>query len=173
VVIAGSMSEATRAQNAYACEHDFREIAVPAEQILLGKVTPGTIAQTAGESIGHGEPVLISSKAESAADVEATQKIGAQRGMTAVETGVAIAQFLAAVAREIIKHPGLGRLVVAGGETSCFVCERAGICSMEVGLPLDPGVPFCFPMDLGRDLLVVLKSGNFGSKDLYCRVTQL
>jgi len=172
-VISGSMSESSRAQSALARQNGFRDIGIPGRRILLRETTPREIAQAAGECIERGENVLVSSSVESSADVEETQKLGAQLGMTAVQTGVVIAQFLADVARELVANPRLGRLVVAGGETSCFVCDAVGISSLEVGLPLDPGVPYCFPLDLGRDMLVVLKSGNFGSRDLYCKVARL
>jgi uncharacterized protein YgbK (DUF1537 family) len=34
-------------------------------------------------------------------------------------------------------------------------------------------VPYSFPLEAGRDMLVVLKSGNFGQVDLYGRVAAL
>jgi uncharacterized protein YgbK (DUF1537 family) len=172
-VIAGSTSESSRAQNAMASQNGFHEISIAGPQILLGKVSPQEVAQAAAEHLARGEHVLVSSKVESCADVEQTQKLGAELGLTAIQTGVVIARFLAEVARQLVENPCLGRLIVAGGETSCFVCDSTGISRLEVGLPLDPGVPYCFPLGLSRDLLVVLKSGNFGDKDLYCKVASL
>jgi len=172
-VIAGSASESSRAQHAMARRNGFHEISVPGPQILQGKVSAEDVAQAAVERLACREHVLVSSKVESPADVEQTQKVGAELGLTAVQTGVVIARFLAEVARRLVASPRLGRLVVAGGETSSFVCEGTGISLLEVGLPLDPGVPYCFPLGLGRDLLVVLKSGNFGSEDLYPKVANL
>ena len=43
------------------------------------------------------------------------------------------------------------------------VCRRLGIQAVEVGTPISPGVPFCFTWP-DRRLLLVLKSGNFGSE---------
>ena len=172
-VIAGSLSPATRAQNAFARENGFREIGVPAAEILRGEALPEAIARAAEGHIARGRNVLVSPKDDSPADVERTQQLGAQLGMSPVEVGVAIARFLGEVARRLVADPRLGRLIVAGGETSSFVCDGIGVCLLEVGLPLDPGVPYCFAMNFGRDLLVVLKSGNFGAADLYGRVASL
>ncbi len=47
---------------------------------------------------------------------------------------------------------------------------------LEVGLSIEPGVPYCFPKGKSKiegNILVILKSGNFGSKDFYLKVKNL
>ncbi|MCF7944940.1 MAG: four-carbon acid sugar kinase family protein [Spirochaetia bacterium] len=66
----------------------------------------------------------------------------------------------------------VGRIIAAGGETSGAVCRYAGLDFLEVGFPAAPGVPFCFPVNR-PDLMVVLKSGNFGDEELYEKIYSL
>jgi len=88
-----------------------------------------------------------------------------------------IGSFLGKVASRLVHEEKIARLLVAGGETSVSVCFECGFRALEVGLPIDPGVPFCFPVGIssGEDdaglpsPLLVLKSGNFGGEDLYAR----
>jgi uncharacterized protein YgbK (DUF1537 family) len=59
---------------------------------------------------------------------------------------------------------GLRRLVIAGGETSAAICRRLGVHGLRVWKEIQPGVPSC--VSLGdRPLLLVLKSGSFGTPD--------
>ena len=69
---------------------------------------------------------------------------------------------------------GVRRLVVAGGETSGAAVDRLGIPAFLVGPEIAPGVPVLrstgYP---GGDLLVALKSGNFGGPDFFARALGL
>lgn len=62
---------------------------------------------------------------------------------------------------------GATRIVVAGGETSGAVVEALGIGPVAVGAEEDPGVPWIVAVN--RPLALLLKSGNFGSVDLFAR----
>jgi uncharacterized protein YgbK (DUF1537 family) len=60
------------------------------------------------------------------------------------------------------------RLVVAGGETSGAVVEALGVEALRIGPPIDPGVPWT--ASLGKpELLLALKSGNFGAPDFFTK----
>jgi uncharacterized protein YgbK (DUF1537 family) len=93
-------------------------------------------------------------------------------GLTITQTGEKIANALAETTRIALTKREVGRLVVSGGETSGAVCRVCGFRALEVGLPVDPGVPYCFPLDQ-PELLVVLKSGNFGARDFYRKVAEI
>ncbi len=58
---------------------------------------------------------------------------------------------------------GVGRLVVAGGETSGAVVQRLGVTALRIGPEIDPGVPWCAAVG-GKPLAHTLKSGNFGGE---------
>lgn len=73
----------------------------------------------------------------------------------------------AALARALAEA-GATEFIVAGGETSGSVLEALGVRRLEVGQQLSPGVSWLAGTDSGgRRHRFVLKSGNFGSEDLF------
>jgi uncharacterized protein YgbK (DUF1537 family) len=73
------------------------------------------------------------------------------------------------LARRMVYERGVRRLVVAGGETAGAVVNALAIPAVEITAILDPGVPAL--RSLGEPPLeLVLKSGNFGSRDFFAKV---
>jgi uncharacterized protein YgbK (DUF1537 family) len=70
--------------------------------------------------------------------------------------------FFADLARLLVAG-GVMRLISAGGETSGAVVEGLSLSQLEIGPEIDPGVP---AMRAG-DLVIALKSGNFGAEDFF------
>src|SRR5205823_3218670 len=96
---------------------------------------------------------------QAVADIQT--RFGRERAAAAVE------DFFGAVARGAVAL-GFGGIVVAGGETSGAVVSALGIDSLVIGREIDPGVPaMVATTGGGRDLHVVLKSGNFGGPDFF------
>ena len=62
---------------------------------------------------------------------------------------------------------GVTRLIVAGGETSGAVVNGLGVTALEIGPEIDPGVPWT--RAVGRELVLALKSGNFGAADFFVK----
>ncbi|MGQ4427632.1 nucleotide-binding domain containing protein, partial [Streptomyces violaceoruber] len=85
---------------------------------------------------------------------------GAERSAHAVERA------LAACARGLADH-GVRRLVVAGGETSGAVVEALGLTLLRIGPAVAPGVPWTEATRGAHFLNLLLKSGNFGTEDLF------
>ena len=65
---------------------------------------------------------------------------------------------------------GVTRIITAGGETSGAVIEGLGISELEIGPEIDPGVP---ALRAGPNLVVALKSGNFGGKDFFVKANKV
>ena len=55
-------------------------------------------------------------------------------------------------------------MISAGGETSGAVVEGLWLDALGIGPEIDPGVP---ALRAGPDLVVALKSGNFGAVDFF------
>jgi uncharacterized protein YgbK (DUF1537 family) len=64
-------------------------------------------------------------------------------------------------------------MVVAGGETSGAVVTRLGVKRLRIGAEIDPGVPWTYASGDGADLLLALKSGNFGATDFFVKAFQM
>jgi 3-dehydrotetronate 4-kinase len=79
--------------------------------------------------------------------------------------GAIVETALAAVARGLV-DAGVGQLIVAGGETSGAVVQVLGIDALRIGPQIDPGVPWTAAIG-SRQLLLALKSGNFGAPDFF------
>ena len=114
--------------------------------------------------VDPSRPLLVHSTA--AADAVR----GVQRALGADAGGALVEGVLAAVARGLVEDAGVGRLVVAGGETSGACVQVLGIAQMRIGPQIDPGVPWCHAVTgRGTALHLALKSGNFGRDDFFTR----
>jgi uncharacterized protein YgbK (DUF1537 family) len=114
----------------------------------------------ARERLASG-PVLVAASA----DPEAVARIQAKYGREA--SGHAIEQGMATIAEGLLAA-GVRRLVVAGGETSGAAVDRLRIPALMVGPEIAPGVPLLRAVGYGGpDLLLALKSGNFGASDFF------
>lgn len=78
-----------------------------------------------------------------------------------------IEQYLAEIAAQL-STAGTAEFIIAGGETSGAVLERLGVRRLEVGQQLSAGVSWLTGVSgTGATHNFVLKSGNFGTVDLF------
>ena len=158
-VIAGSCSEATRAQVAAAITSGMPAFKIDPLALVSGGVDIDTlVAQILATPAAR--PVLIYSSADPAEVRTAQSELGRDRAGQFVE------QALASIAKRLVLA-GFTRLIVAGGETSGAVVQGLGIAMLEIGPEIDPGVPWT--RAVGRDLVLALKSGNFGGKEFFTK----
>ena len=158
-VVAGSCSRATLGQIGLARDH------VPVLE-LDALATPDAAALTAqalewvAGKLATDRPVVIAASAppENVAALQA--KLGRDAAGALIETA------MAAIAEGVVAQ-GVGRLVVAGGETSGAVVQRLGVTALRIGPEIDPGVPWTFAEP--RGLHLALKSGNFGARDFFLK----
>ncbi len=171
-VIAGSCSMATQKQVAYFKAQGLPALALDptrlvqddvAHQRVVDEVLMWAKTQLTQHADFEG-PVLIYSTASPEA-VKATQ---AQFGVQMV--GDRVEQALARIAQGL-RQLGVAQLIVAGGETSGACVQALGISQLQIGMQIDPGVPWCYTktdMDAAA-LHITLKSGNFGSDDFFVK----
>lgn len=153
IILSGSCSIATRAQVAHhKANHPAREIS--ADDVLNARITPHEITDWLLET--DGLPLVFSSA--DPAEVSRIQGIyGRQRSSAALE------RFFAETAKLAVAR-GATRIITAGGETSGAVVEALNLETLEIGPEIDPGVP---ALRARRDLVLALKSGNFGADDFF------
>ncbi|MEM9709144.1 MAG: 3-oxo-tetronate kinase [Pseudomonadota bacterium] len=153
LVLSGSCSTATRAQVTYhSARHPARELDVGA--IIEGRLSAEDALTWAKEA--GGLPLLYSS-ADPAAVTEIQDRYGREASAAAIEG------FFAEAAR-LALSADITRIITAGGETSGAVVEGLGLAELAIGPEIDPGVP---ALRAGPDLVVALKSGNFGTEDFF------
>jgi uncharacterized protein YgbK (DUF1537 family) len=162
-VIAGSCSAATQGQVAVmrARHPSFR---IDPFELAGGSDVVGEALDWASSHLA-AEPVLIHATA-TPDEVKAVQAaLGAERASALVEDA------LAAIAQGLVRE-GVGRLIVAGGETAGAVVKALGIRGLRIGPEIDPGVPWTMALqEAGHagSLALALKSGNFGTPDFFLK----
>ena len=157
-VLAGSCSRATLGQIGYARDHahtlELDVLATPDAAALIAEA----LAWAAGR-LGDA-PIVIAASAPP----EKVAALQARLGRAAA--GALVEEVLAGIAEALVAR-GVGRLVVAGGETSGAVVSRLGVSALRIGPEIDPGVPWTFAEPAGLHL--ALKSGNFGARDFFLK----
>ncbi|MBV9655824.1 MAG: four-carbon acid sugar kinase family protein [Acetobacteraceae bacterium] len=157
LVLAGSCSRATLGQLRRA-----GQVGVPVLD-LDPLQTPDAAALTRqasdwlGDKLGE-QPVVVAASAPPDKVAALQSRLGRDRA------GALVEEVLADVAEAAVAR-GVGRLVVAGGETSGAVVSRLGVRTLRIGREIDPGVPWTFAEEAGLHL--ALKSGNFGAEDFF------
>lgn len=163
-VLAGSCSEATRAQVADMARRCLAVVIDP----LVADDAAGLAAAALGKAAGalsRGETVLFYSSADPAAIAAVQSRLGLEHAASLVE------QTFALLAQALVAQ-NVRRLVVAGGETSGAVVGALGVKALAIGPQIDPGVPWT--RVLGPEpLLLALKSGNFGRTDFFSRALDM
>lgn len=156
-VLAGSCSAATLGQiKAFKGAH----LALDADAICRGEDVAGKALAWAREKLGKA-PILLSAS-DTPDSVKALQaKYGIEQSSQAIE------KTMATLARGLVEA-GVGRLVVAGGETSGAVVSALDVTALRIGPEIDPGVPWTASVG-ARPLLLALKSGNFGAPDFFTK----
>jgi uncharacterized protein YgbK (DUF1537 family) len=156
--LAGSCSQATLKQIASA-EKVMPVLHLDPDRILTGAGEAQRVLDWARPRLAEG-PVLIASSSTP----DQVAALQARHGRDAA--GHAIEQAMADIAEGLVKS-GVRRLVVAGGETSGAVVDRLKIPGFLVGVEIAAGVPVLRAVGLQGDMLLALKSGNFGGAEFF------
>ncbi|TQL46965.1 uncharacterized protein YgbK (DUF1537 family) [Homoserinimonas aerilata] len=161
LVVSGSASEATRGQVSAASD---RMPSLHLDLDALGERFDAEIDRILDWAEDHwaaqpDAPVLVYATG-SAADLEAT-------ATTREEASELIEAALARIASRGV-DAGVRQLIVAGGETSGSVVSALGITELLIGPEIAPGVVWAnATVDAGPTISIALKSGNFGSEDMF------
>ena len=156
-VLAGSCSAATLGQIAH---FKGAHLALDTDAICRGEpVAEKALAWAKGKLDSGALLLSASDKPEAVKALQA--KYGVERSSQAIE------KTMAALARGLV-DAGVGRLVVAGGETSGAVVSALKVTALRIGPEIDPGVPWTASVGK-KPLLLALKSGNFGAPDFFTK----
>lgn len=161
LIVAGSCSQATQAQNRWFTSRGGECTALDPLALACGGELP---------AIPPGRDCLVCTRS-SPEEIERVAKWVRRNGLAPAEAGLKIAYALARYVLRAVEGNPPGGLIVAGGETSSAICRTLQLGAMEVGRNIEPGIPLCFPLGCYR-MPLVLKSGNFGSADFYGRAIE-
>ena len=156
VVLAGSCSQATRAQVA-AFVRVGRVLHAELSHVVHDE---RYVDRVADWCLAQPQIPLVATSAAPDDVAAATATFGAP-------VAGAIEHFFGRLATALFER-GVRRFVVAGGETSGAVVAALGIRQFAVGAEIDPGVPV-LTTEAPRPMALALKSGNFGAVDFFQR----
>ena len=163
-ILSGSCSAATREQIRAALAAGYPARKIDPMELARGELNAVDLADWALSQPADAPFLLYSS--DDPAEVSAVQeKLGREKA------GAVVEEAFAEIARRLV-DAGVTRLLVAGGETSGAVVLGLGIRTLEIGPEIDPGVPWTRVID-GPELVVALKSGNFGAPDFFVKAWDL
>ncbi|MBY5609497.1 four-carbon acid sugar kinase family protein [Rhizobium leguminosarum] len=158
-IVAGSCSKATLHQLDIA-ERSMPVLRLDPERLLAGPDEISAAISWAGERISAG-PVVIAASAAPETVSRLQSLYGREASGHAIETATSI------ITAELVER-GVRRLVVAGGETSGAAVDRLAIPAFLIGPEIAPGVPVLRTIGNAQgDMLLALKSGNFGGEDFF------
>lgn len=162
-VLAGSCSAATLRQVAH-----WRAAGRPALRVdphaLAGEEAGEVVRSALVWAVRQSSAPLLYATASS------DQVRAAQDALGGAHAGRLVEQCMAALAQGLYAA-GVRRFVVAGGETSGAVVQALGVRMLRIGPAIDPGVPWTRATE--PDLMLALKSGNFGADDFFAKALAL
>lgn len=159
VVLSGSCSKATRAQIAFHSKTN-PTFEIMAADVIEGRLQVETVANWLVEK--KGIPIAYSS-ADPKIVRSIQEKFGSKKSAEAIEN------FFAEVSQKLVEK-GVECILTAGGETSGAVVEGLQLKELEIGPEIDPGVP---ALRAGPNLVLALKSGNFGAEDYFSKAAKI
>lgn len=154
VILSGSCSIATRGQVAKFMQTN-PSFEITAEYVFSQEVTAMGICDWI-ES--QEKTPLVYSSADPKIVKAAQEKFGTDIIAEKIEG------LMGAIATEMVKRSAKC-IICAGGETSGAIVTALEVSAMEIGPEIAPGVPAL--KDVDRDLVLALKSGNFGGEEFF------
>ncbi|RSL33131.1 four-carbon acid sugar kinase family protein [Salibacterium salarium] len=170
MVVSGSMTSETKKQTSYLITNGM-QVAVFDTRKVFNQVEAQNeitrIVDRAKDSIINGEDLLV--MANNNDDVVAqTKELGSEEyNLDSFTISKLVSAKLAEASYEIVKVTGLKRLVIAGGDTSGTILRKLGIEGNYVLKEIEPGIPS--GLSIGKEMLIVLKSGSFGKVDFLAK----
>ncbi|WP_223269608.1 3-oxo-tetronate kinase [Frigoribacterium sp. ACAM 257] len=167
LVVCGSASTTTQAQvaAAVAAGHPTRKVDI-AQALADPEAETASVAEWVRGLDAGSVPVVYSVGQPS--DVVPAGALPAGGVGAVVSAADAVEAVLSGVVLDLVADGTVDQVVVAGGETSGAVVGCLGIGLLTIGPLLAPGVCWSAARtDDGREVALVLKSGNFGAVDLF------
>jgi uncharacterized protein YgbK (DUF1537 family) len=175
VVVSGSVSAVTAAQIGWAEAHGFGLVEIePAAVTDPGRraaevdnaVAAGLTALQRGRSL-----VVHSARGPRDPRIARYRDALAGMGMSPDEGNRLIGETLGDVLARLVREGGIGRLVIAGGDTSGHAARKLGIRALTALAETVPGAALCTGhLRSGGQIEIALKGGQMGTTDYFGRI---
>lgn len=166
LVVSGSLTPQTKSQTVYLKSMGIETIVLDSRNVFNEGVLREqieTIVKEASRLILVGKDVLVMAD-DREEIVAATKQIGKNDyDLDSLTISKLVSDALAEAAKQIVEQTNVKKLVIAGGDTSGTVTRKLGIEGNYVLKEIETGLPS--GLAIGRKMLIVLKSGSFGSEE--------
>ncbi len=173
LMISGSVTSQTRTQIAFVKEQGIDTEELTTTKLFDAKGKQHEIVRLVNWALPllkSGKPALIYGSHQPE-DIAATYEVARQAGFSKNAANHSVSETLGELSLRIVDTAVVKQLIVAGGETSNDVCRALGIIGNLVLKEIQPGLPS--GLSFGKhQLLVVLKSGSFGSPDFLIKTLE-
>lgn len=176
-VVSGSCSPVTAGQIAHAQRHGFAAIRLNAARAVDPAAWEAECARAVGaalDALGQGaSPLVLTAEGPDDPAVPALTEACCSAGAEMAEVNDRIGTGLGAILGAILDRSGLGRALIAGGDTSGHATLALGVDALSVIAEIAPGSPLCrahadAPRRDGLEL--ALKGGQIGGIDYFSAV---
>lgn len=169
-VVSGSCSPTTERQIRHALAHGFEGL--PLDHALLAGPDAGAVVEAA---IRAGEAILARGRSVVAYTALGAPDHARDSGSADPSAGHAVGRALGRILAALVRRAGLGRAMVAGGDTSSHALQELGLYALELAVPLpqSPGSPLCraHSADAAVDgLEIAFKGGQVGDDDYFSAI---
>ena len=174
LVLAGSLTEASRSQINFLLEKDWANYRIEPEDLLDSRCKEQVIHRCVSQALSairQGRPFLIYTQNDPVR-IKAAKDMAKDMGLDDAAFGKSISLVLGAIARTIVDASGCKKIVVAGGDTSKAVSVALDISHMLILQEIEPGVPAMYGYGGFGEMLLAFKSGSFGSEDFLERAVR-
>ncbi len=161
----GSCSPVTAGQIDWALKHGFSEVTLNATKLAM--------RTTALSEMNRAEDAAVQMLRAGRSVIVYTTRWGADKQIAAKlknNTAQVLGAALGEVLRGALKQCKVGRICIAGGDTSSFAARALGIEALEMMAPLTPGAPLCRAHAPGSPVdgcEMIFKGGQVGAENYF------
>lgn len=173
-IASGSLNPITATQIAYAVEHGFWYISVlDLIREALKQGTEDFLGTKGFEQAAQAcrtQPYLILDSSDYR-NPAAAAELAAETGLSFEILREQIPKIFGSFLTELFWHSRAQTLMVTGGDTLIGFLKTLGTCCMEPHREIMPGIVISAFSFRGEPCSIITKSGGFGEKDLFVRLT--
>lgn len=174
-VVSGSVSEVTAAQIARAEAEGFGLVTLDAASVTdparMAAETARVIAAAAAVARSGRSVLVHSARGPGDPRVAAYRAAMAGAGFGADEGNRRIGEMLGDVLAAVLRDTGLGRAVIAGGDTASHAARKLGLMALAALAETVPGAALCTGhLRSGGRIEIALKGGQMGTTDYFGRI---
>lgn len=174
VIVSGSCSPVTADQISWAGEHGFTPLKVCVEHAVDSHEWRQEIDRAAHRALAAlnagGDPILYTADGPDDPATGRFQEAIAASGQSAEAVNERVGSGLGRLMRDVMRKAGIGRGVIAGGDTSSHGTAELGIYALTALAPIAPGAALCkaHADDPAVDEFeIALKGGQMGNPDYF------